>query len=160
MRVALRSPERLRSLILIDTAGAPQPGSGGFFRIGVDIVRTQGMQALYELIGPYMGSGQHGDRIRSRVQTKLGQMDPQAFLAFGQELQDYPSMLDDLKKLDIPTTVIVGANDVGLRQGADELAGTLPGAHLVVIRDAGHSPQDDQPQQWLAAVEHHLACAG
>ena len=33
---------------------------------------------------------------------------------------------------------------------ADELHATIPGAHLVVIPYAGHSPQEDNPAAWLA----------
>ena len=56
-----------------------------------------------------------------------------------------------------PTTVLVGENDTGLRASADLLAEGIPGAQLVVIPDAGHSPQEDQPQLWIDAVQHHLA---
>jgi pimeloyl-ACP methyl ester carboxylesterase len=28
---------------------------------------------------------------------------------------------------------------------------------LIVIPDAGHSPQEDQPAAWIEAVERHLA---
>ena len=56
-----------------------------------------------------------------------------------------------------PTTVLVGENDTGLRASADLLAERIPGAQLVVIPDAGHSPQEDQPQLWIDAVQHHLA---
>jgi pimeloyl-ACP methyl ester carboxylesterase len=68
-------------------------------------------------------------------------------------------MLDRLASLDVVTTVIVGENDTGLREAADKLAATVPGATLVVIPGAGHSPQEDQPTAWLSAVESHLARA-
>jgi pimeloyl-ACP methyl ester carboxylesterase len=53
--------------------------------------------------------------------------------------------------------VLVGENDTGLRASADVLAARIPGADLVVIPDAGHSPQEDQPQLWTDAVQRHLA---
>ena len=57
----------------------------------------------------------------------------------------------------MPVTVIVGAEDLGLRPAADALHEAIPQSHLVVIPDAAHSPQDENPEAWLAAVRGHLA---
>jgi pimeloyl-ACP methyl ester carboxylesterase len=83
-------------------------------------------------------------------------MDVEAFAAFGSELGTYPSMLDELAGLRCPVTVVVGENDHGLREGADAMAARIPGATLVVIDGAGHSPQEDDPDTWVAAIERHL----
>ena len=53
--------------------------------------------------------------------------------------------------------MLVGVNDRGLRGAADDLAATDPGAELVVIPDAAHSPQEENRDAWLAAVNRHLA---
>jgi pimeloyl-ACP methyl ester carboxylesterase len=84
-------------------------------------------------------------------------MDPVAFTELGEELLTYPSVLDRLATLDIPTTVIVGEKDAGLRPAADALAATIPGAAIVVVPGAAHSPQDENRDAWLTAVEAHLA---
>jgi pimeloyl-ACP methyl ester carboxylesterase len=65
-------------------------------------------------------------------------------------------LLDGLSRLEIPVTVLVGERDNGLRAGADQLAATIPGAELIVIPDAGHSPQEDNPAAWLAAIRSHF----
>lgn len=83
-------------------------------------------------------------------------MDPAAFAALGEELLSYPSELEAVAALDLPVTVIVGEDDVGLRSGADQLAAAIPGAHLEVIPGAGHSPQEDAPQLWLDALGRHF----
>jgi 2-succinyl-6-hydroxy-2,4-cyclohexadiene-1-carboxylate synthase len=93
----------------------------------------------------------------ARVESKFARMDPEAFIALAGALGEYPSMVERLGEISCPTTVIVGANDTGLRGSADVLAAGIPGATLVVIADAGHSPQEDQPEAWTAAVQHHLA---
>jgi pimeloyl-ACP methyl ester carboxylesterase len=91
------------------------------------------------------------------MKAKLAQMDPVAFTELGDELITYPSILDQLAGLEIPTTVLVGVNDHALRGAADDLASTIPGAELAVIPDAAHSPQEENRDAWLAAVEHHLS---
>jgi pimeloyl-ACP methyl ester carboxylesterase len=159
MRYTLRHPERVRSLILMDTAAGAQPGAADLLRGGFELVRTQGMLALYEAIQPFLGRGERADVMRARQRTKLEQMDPLAFTELGEELLTYPSILDELATLDLPTTVVVGANDNGLRAAADELAATIPAAVLVVVPDAAHSPQDENRDVWLATVEQHLVRA-
>lgn len=157
MRYALLHPGRVRSLVLMDTAAGARGSNADMMRAGIEMVRTQGTSALYELIQGFLGEGEHADTQRARMKTKLGRMDAVAFTELGEELLTYPSILDRLAGLDLPTTVIVGENDDGLRGPADDLAAAIPGAELVVIPDAAHSPQDENRDAWLAAVEHHLA---
>ncbi len=66
-------------------------------------------------------------------------------------------MVAQLHTISCPTTIIVGENDHGLRDASDVMARQIPDAELVVIADAGHSPQEDRPDEWLHVVEHHLA---
>ncbi|MGR7000579.1 alpha/beta fold hydrolase [Yinghuangia aomiensis] len=42
------------------------------------------------------------------------------------------------------------------RRGVRQLADGIPGARLVVVDGAKHSPQTEQPQAWLAAVRDHF----
>ncbi len=157
LRYALAHQGRLRSLILMDTAAGAQPGNADFMRAGIEIARTQGLDPIYTAIEGFLGTGDRAEVLRARLKTKLAQMDPAAFVSLGEELLVYPSVLDDLATLDLPTTVIVGEHDSGLRDAADALAATIPEATLVVIPDAAHSPQDENRSAWLAAIEHHLA---
>ena len=100
------------------------------------------------------------ERILDRLVHKLSNMDVEAFAALGRGLGEYPSMLERLgREVTVPVTVIVGANDVGLRPAAENLHHAIPKSELVVIPDAAHSPQDENPSAWLAAVRAHLARA-
>ena len=40
------------------------------------------------------------------------------------------------------------------------MAATIPGARLVVIPDAGHSPQFENPDAWRAAMLEFLGSVG
>ncbi len=56
-------------------------------------------------------------------------------------------------KLDLPTLVITGDDDrIVPAESSVRLAGALPQAELVVIRDCGHLPQEERPQEFLDAV--------
>jgi pimeloyl-ACP methyl ester carboxylesterase len=157
MRYAVNHPERVRSLVLMDTAARAMDGASDFLRGGIELVRAQGTRAVYDVVQLFLGTGERADVMRDRLRTKLEQMDPVAFVALGEELLSYPSLLDRLATIAVPTTVVIGETDIGLRPAADELAAAVPGAVLVVVPGAGHSPQDENPAARLDAVEHHLA---
>jgi pimeloyl-ACP methyl ester carboxylesterase len=125
-------------------------------RAGFALSETGGMAAVFEALAPYLGEGEAGDRARAAVKAKYDQVDPVAFRTLGEELLVHPSVLDRLATLEVPTTVLVGEHDTGLRPEADALAATIPGAVLVVIPDAAHSPQEEHREAWLAAVVEHL----
>jgi pimeloyl-ACP methyl ester carboxylesterase len=56
-----------------------------------------------------------------------------------------------------PTLVLVGVEDVPFRRVSSEMAATIPGAELVVIPGAGHSPQFENGAAWLEALNAFLA---
>lgn len=154
MRYALANADRIRSLVLMDTgAGASQePTAAGFMRAGIERARTDGLAAVYEQLATFLPD----DGSREVVRANFEHMDPVAFCTLGEELLTHPSMLDRLASLEVPTTVLVGEHDAGLRGAADDLAATIPRAALVVIPDAAHSPQVENRAAWLEAVLAHL----
>ncbi|MDQ1423565.1 MAG: hypothetical protein QOD72_1063 [Acidimicrobiaceae bacterium] len=159
MRYALRRPERLRSLILMDTAARPIEGpSAELLRGAAGLVRALGMPALLSFADVYSSSEEtpEADRARAQNRAKLEQMDPAAFAALGDELAGSETIIDRLADFDRVTTVIVGEKDSLLRAAADELATTISGSVLVVIPGAGHSPQIENRPAWMAAVREHL----
>jgi pimeloyl-ACP methyl ester carboxylesterase len=164
-RYTLAHPEQVRSLILMDTAGEAMSGiPPELIEATVARGRADGMAAVAETMSQMIGAmpmpEESRGRITERLVHKLSNMDVEAFGALGRGLGDYPSMLERLgREVTVPVTVIVGANDVGLRPAADALHQAIPGSELVVIPDAAHSPQDENPSAWLAAVRAHLARA-
>ena len=59
-----------------------------------------------------------------------------------------------------PTLVLVGVEDEPFRRVSDRMAATIPGADLVVIPDAGHSPQFENGPVWLDGLRAFLARVG
>jgi 3-oxoadipate enol-lactonase len=57
----------------------------------------------------------------------------------------------------VPTLVLVGEHDsVAAPNLSRELAGLIPGAQLVVIPDAGHLPNEENPAAFNRAVRTFL----
>jgi pimeloyl-ACP methyl ester carboxylesterase len=69
-------------------------------------------------------------------------------------LAERPDSTHLLKAITIPTLVIVGADDVLTPQAdAERIVKGIEGAELVVIPDAGHLSNLEQPDRFTAAVE-------
>jgi pimeloyl-ACP methyl ester carboxylesterase len=83
-------------------------------------------------------------------------MDPVGYQCLGMLMMQQVPVVDRLKQIGCPTTVIVGADDVEFLAGADALSEGIAGAVRVTLPDAGHHPHMESPKAWLAAIRDHL----
>ncbi|MCF2530206.1 alpha/beta fold hydrolase [Yinghuangia soli] len=165
LRYALAHPERVRSLVLMNTA--PEPASSWgvrlLFRLLDVLVRRRGMGPVMwfvERMVPVPGDASPRDLARmERQAAAVAGMDPAAFVALGKAIRSYPSLRDRLSAVACPVTVLSGPHDPGLQTAAAHLAAGIPGARLVVLPGAGHNSQTEAPKEWLEAVRDHLARA-
>jgi pimeloyl-ACP methyl ester carboxylesterase len=72
--------------------------------------------------------------------------------ARGTLTQHDASVMDGLGDIRVPALVVVGENDTHFLAAADYMAAKIPGARKVVIADAGHAPNVDQPERFNAEV--------
>jgi pimeloyl-ACP methyl ester carboxylesterase len=61
-------------------------------------------------------------------------------------------VMDALATIQVPTLVLVGANDTPYLAAADVMAAKIPGASKVVLDDAGHAANIDQPEAFDRAL--------
>ena len=170
LRFALEYPERVRSLVLMDTSAAPLEVVPPWVVTVAGLVgRHLGMPRLYRAMRrraerdprrppsvrraeQEMGS----ERFWSRVERKVVAMDPVAFRAFGAHLRHHPPALHRLDEIARPTLVVVGEEDTPFLAPSRALAAGIPGAELRVIPDAAHSPQIENRPAWTEAVTGFL----
>ena len=62
------------------------------------------------------------------------------------------NVMESLNSIEKPTLIIVGARDKPFLNGSDYMARKIPGARKVVIPDAGHAANVDQPDEFNRAV--------
>jgi len=161
-RVVLEHPDRVASLILMDTLAEPTLDiPEDMLATAVGIGRTKGMTALanaMDAASPGISFALEADRdkIAARNRYKLVNMDVEAFGALAAELRTFPPLLPRLGAISCPTTVIVGEFDLPFRAQSVAMADAIPGAALVVIDGAAHCPQEERTEAWLAAVRQHL----
>lgn len=164
--IALDAPERIRSLVLMDTSpGAVEGVDPDVAALALAVVRDEGMDRLAELyatvdLGPPAPSDarvradrpgyvEFGDR-------KLRSSSAAMYAAMATELLDADDRADLLAGLDLGTLVVVGDEDVDFVGPSERLAAAIPGAELVVIPDAAHSPQFENPDRWWKDVSGFL----
>jgi pimeloyl-ACP methyl ester carboxylesterase len=108
------------------------------------------------------------DRIAEQGVSALGQSsevheqthsDPYGLVlaARGTLTQHDAHVIDGLPDIRVPTLVIVGENDTNFLAAADYMTAKIPGARKVVIPDAGHAPNIDQPETFNHEVMAFLA---
>ena len=65
-------------------------------------------------------------------------------------------VIDSLPRIAVPTLVVVGSDDTNFLASADYFERSIPGARKVVIDNAGHASNLDQPAAFNAAVGDFL----
>ena len=173
LRLALAHPERVASLVLMDTAPGPIGGaSRKLLEVGAKIAREQGMAKLFtarraqmsqdperpaasRCAEQTMGPARYWERIRAKIEA----MDPEAFATLGNQLIDHESVEDRLGEIRCPTTVLVGSEDTEFLAPSRRLEAGIRGARRIEIPGADHSPQIENTELWLAAIRDHLARA-
>jgi pimeloyl-ACP methyl ester carboxylesterase len=166
--LVLAEPGRVSALVLMDTSPDRVGVDGELVDLACEVAATQGLAALLEIqraLGSPLDtpSGQalhERPGWREHQDRKFLRCSPEMYVTMARLLTTAPSRAGQLADLDVPTLVLVGEDDVLLREPSDRLAAAVPGARLVVIPGAGHSPQIESPEPWFDAVSTFLADAG
>jgi pimeloyl-ACP methyl ester carboxylesterase len=90
-------------------------------------------------------------------ERKLLASSPAMYAAMATQLLHQTDRLGALAGLDLPTLVIVGDQDRPFLEPSRAMADAIVGSRLVVVPDAGHSPQFEAPEAWWDAVQGFLA---
>jgi len=98
--------------------------------------------------------------IRGGGETRLGRHRSARGLAGaarGMLAQFDSSLIDSLPTIRVPSLLLVGSEDENFLAATDYMAGKIPGALKVVIPDAGHAANLDQPAAFDRAMQEFLA---
>jgi pimeloyl-ACP methyl ester carboxylesterase len=71
--------------------------------------------------------------------------------------QQDSKVLDAMPGIAVPTLVLAGANDTPFLKATDYMAAKIPGARKVIIDNAGHTANLDQPDAFNRVVTQFLA---
>jgi pimeloyl-ACP methyl ester carboxylesterase len=166
-------PSRLTGLVLMDTSHGPIGGIDvELVALGKSLVAEGGMRALVEATREQDGAldTEANKRVlatrpgyREFGEAKSLACSPDMWIGVVDEvLATQADRLADLAAAlgDVPTLVIVGEQDSPFVPHAERMAASMGRARLVVIPDAGHSPQFENPDAWFEALSGFLAEVG
>jgi len=148
----LAHPERTRALLIIDTG----PGYRS------DEPREAWNRNALQTAGKFETEGL-GRLASASVEMRTSthrNAKGLARAARGMLTQKDARVISSLPDIKVPSLVVVGANDTPFLNASGYMAAKIPGARQVVIPDAGHAANIDQPEAFNAAVLGFLADSG
>jgi pimeloyl-ACP methyl ester carboxylesterase len=142
----LARPTRVAALLLFDTGpGFKQQASREQWNLlaakYAEAFELKGMRAIAG--GPEVSKGPH---------TPAGL----ALAARGILAQSDARVIESLPHITVPTLLLVGENDEPFLVATDYMASKIHGATKIIIRDAGHASNIEQPQAFNEAVVEFL----
>ena len=153
MRVALQRPELLSSMVLMDTSGEAEPRLAKLRYEGMLLtLRLMGVKPLLRQTMELMfGASSRADPAKSELlgywRDRMAANDPAALIRFGRAIFGRASVLKQMSQIQIPTLVIVGAEDKATPPTkARRMAKAIPEAQLEIIPAAGHMTTLEQPE--------------
>jgi pimeloyl-ACP methyl ester carboxylesterase len=179
---AITHPDKVSSVILIAGScggkdGIPKPAE--FYKLQADVVNktlsnaTVSNEDFKSLVTASLGSGWiklHPESAEVPENMTLAAAKPglspemmnnQNNLGLAWEAANWSGVCDDLAKIAKPLLVITGTDDVYYMPHGNALviAGKVPGAWLVQIKDAGHAVPDQYPDEVGNIIETFLSTA-
>lgn len=153
MRLALRRPELLKSMVLMDTsAEEEEKNTLRKNKLLLWIVKNIGW---FPVTGQVMSILFHQSFLKNqsrRSEVKkwrkiITSQDKRGMIPFGIGIFARDRVLEKLSGVKIPTAVIVGENDVAtLPEYNKRIADMIPNSDYFVIPDAGHSAAVEKPE--------------
>jgi pimeloyl-ACP methyl ester carboxylesterase len=168
MLVALKYPQRVEALILVDPAVYVNGGSPSWINLIKDTPQMQHIGPLFvrsiRKWGLKMLSTAWHDPNLITAEDLAAYQKPLFVDNWDKALWQLTRASSDsglssrLSELWLPTLVITGDDDrIVPTDQSVRLAGELPNASLVVIKNAGHVPHEEDPQAFMQAVNEFIS---
>ncbi len=150
LQMAIQSPDRIISLILINTFATlrPKRWNEWIYLLRRYIrARVRGAGSQAELTASRIFPAPHQQELREQLIRHIRQTDPVVYRTAMRELARYDARRE-LQNIHIPSLVLSARNDttVPLENQHDLYAG-IPGCEQIFVEDAGHGVIIDQPDR-------------
>jgi pimeloyl-ACP methyl ester carboxylesterase len=168
MRLALRRPELVAALILMDTSAGPEdPENLPSYeqmalavRDGDEETRRQVGMAAQQILYGKKWLEANPDRAAHELELLLSHDRAGQYLA-DRAVFDRDDVLSRIGAIEAPALVICGEDDISTPpERSREMQAALRNAELVMIPDSGHHSAIEQPEAVTAAIEAFLGRIG
>lgn len=164
MRFAARYPDRVLSLVLLDTgSGTEDADKVSKYRLLANIYRVVGPGPLRSRIeplmfGPTLRNDPAGQAVLDEWFGRLKRVSRAGIRRAVLGVVERLPITDELGDIRARTLVAVGADDVSQEPYKSEaLAAAIEGAKFEIVPDAGHSSTVEQPEVLIRLIREHLA---
>ena len=150
LQLALDHPQRVKSLVLVNTFARLRPQSLGewlyFLRRAV-MARLVGVEKQADLVAWRIFPKPEQEELRETLRRQILQADASVYRATMSALFRF-NALPRLREIQVPTLVVTGSEDTTVppRVQEEQLARGIPTARHVVIPGAGHAVIADSPE--------------
>jgi pimeloyl-ACP methyl ester carboxylesterase len=151
-----QAPQRVVKLALMDTGARPETAEQTARRQGPMAMARAGklIEVADESFVFFVHPNRYDDvTLRDAVRAMAEETGAQAFLRQQQAIMTRPDSRPALSAIACPTLVLVGEQDRGTPpELAQEIAATIAGSRLVVVRGCGHLSTIERPQAVTKAL--------
>ncbi len=161
LELCRRAPERVLGLILASTKATPDSDAAKKARDeSARVAATEGIEAIVEGLLPKLMAPRTYKKDHELVEFVRGIMldtTPEGMVGALAAMRDRPDSTPDLSDLAMPALVIHGEDDQLIPTSeAKAMVLALPTAELVLVPDAGHMVNLEQPEVFDEAVRDFL----
>lgn len=151
------------SLTLLSTGpGAIDPSEASRTKLLVDALQSMDLESIWQVMQQMdKESGSPAVPLRPEISDFLHRRwvanIPEALTAMGRHLISAPDRVAELSAVQLPKLVLSGVQDYAWPVGEQSAMAERLGARRVVVDDAGHSPNAEQPAATAAALAEFWA---
>jgi len=160
LALALRAPERVRSLTIVNAFARLRPASpAAVARLGMRmaLLATAPMSAVAALVARGLFPRPEQTALYAAAVRSLGRSSRRAYFAGVRAVLGFDARAA-LAGVRCPTLVMAGADDATVGLDVKEtLARAIPGSRWVVVPGSGHATNADQPETFNATLRDFLA---
>jgi 3-oxoadipate enol-lactonase len=162
MRMALKHPEALRDLVLIDTQDQRDlPDNLELYAAFRQVARDGGIDVVADALPATFFKQSFIDGEPEKVKAWLDDVragNTHGFMHASQGVDERDDISDRTPSISLPTLVIHGTEDaaIALERG-QALAARIPGAKFEAIDGAGHQSNVDSPEEVTRLIREFLA---
>jgi len=157
--LAIRHPQRVRGLVLANTAARYPEAAQATWTQRVAAVQEGGMAAVADMVVErYLHADFRASEpaFAAALRQTLLRCDPAGYIASCRAVAAV-DWLDALPSIKVPTLVIAGDRDLGATPAmAQQIAERISGAKLEVMKDASHLSVAEQPEAFATLVRGFL----
>lgn len=165
MRIGLRRPDLLKSLVLMSTSAEGEPEKSlKKNNLLLNMVKYFGWWTVIGQVIPIMFyktllQDTSQQETVNYWRNAVSSQDKKAMYAFGKAIFSRDNVLKKLATLDLPVAVIVGEEDILTPPvNSERMTNMIPGARLYKIKDAGHSAAIEKAKEVTEAMLDFYDC--